>query len=96
MEDFFWSEFDFVELRGEEAIKRLAKAEYENFKDDIKGITDLVMVINHKSWAWYELHNDKLCEIYADLYYEYYEKVINYLEKLNREDELTYFIRTLD
>ena len=96
MRDFFWGEFDLAEISGSETIKDLAKKSYEKYKDDIVALTDLVMVINHKSWAWHDFHRDNLSELYANLYYEYYEKAINYLEKKDDQDDLTYFIRTLD
>ena len=96
MRDFFWGEFDLAEISGNETIKDLAKKFYEKYKDDIVALTDLVMVINHKSWTWHDFHRDNLSELYANLYYEYYEKAINYLEKKDDQDDLTYFIRTLD
>ena len=96
MRDFFWGEFDLAEISGSETIKDLAKKSYEKYKDDIVALTDLVMVINHKSWVWHDFHRDNLSELYANLYYEYYEKAINYLEKKDDQDDLTYFIRTLD
>ena len=94
--DEIWSDFDQVELEGEIAIKDLAEKYYKQFKDNIISLTNLVMVVNHKSWAWYELSNDELCTIYTELYYEYYEKIINYLDQAKRSEDLVYFIRTLD
>ena len=95
MRELFWERFDAAELCGNETIKGVAEASFDEYKDDVKNLTALVMVINHKSWAWHDLHRDELCSLYADLYYKYYEKAINYLDKTNPEG-LTYFIRTLD
>ncbi len=96
MRDLFWGEFDLAEITGTQMIKKLAEDLYQKNKDDIQALTDLIMVINHKSWTWYELHRSELCDLYAELYYKYYEKAIDYLESQSREDDLTYFIRTLD
>ena len=96
MRDFFWGEFDLAELHGSEKVKALAETLYQKYKNSAIDLTDLVMVINHKSWVWHDLGNDDWCEIYADLYYKYYERAIEYLESQSREDDLTYFIRTLD
>lgn len=96
MRDIFWGEFDTAELCGPNTIKGLAEAEFDRYKDDIEALTDLVMVINHKSWNHHDMGNDDMCSLYADLYYKYYEQAIEYLEKECRDKDLTYFIRTLD
>jgi len=93
MKELFWTRFDIAEICGKNTIKGVAEANFDEYKDDIEGLTMLVMVLNHKSW---DHQNDDLCELYADLYYKYYEKAINYLEERNLDKELTYFIRTLD
>ena len=92
----FWSDFDIAEMFGEDAIKDTAKRAYEAWKDDVKYLTELVMIINHKCWDRYDKGLDALSAIYSDLYYEYYEKAINYLEKKGNEEDMKYFIRTLD
>lgn len=96
MRELFWERFDTAEMCGEATIKGVAEANFDVYKDDIEGLTMLVMVINHKSWNHHDMGNDKLCSLYADLYYKYYEKAIDYLEENNREEDLRYFIRTLD
>ena len=96
MKETFWFEFDMAELYGEENIRELAAAAFDKWKVEPVILTDLVMVINHKSWDHYDKRNDKLSSLYADLYYEYYEKAINYLESKGNEDDLNYFFRTLD
>ena len=96
MRELFWERFDLAELCGPETIKGTAEASFDEYKDDVKALTMLVMVINHKSWDHHERKNAELCSLYAELYYKYYEKAINYLEKQNSEDDITYFIRTLD
>lgn len=96
MKDIFWQAFTDAEETGEATIVAIATILFQRWKDTIKELTNLVMVINHKSWAHHDLGNDDLCSLYADLYYQYYEKAINYLENKGRDEDLTYFIRTLD
>ena len=96
MRETIWAQFDFAEVCGPNTIRGVAEADFDSYKDDIEWLTMLVMVINHKSWHHHDLGNEKLCELYAELYYKYYEKAINLLEAESRENDLTYFIRTLD
>ena len=96
MKDTFWFEFDMAELYGEENIRELAAAAFDKWKVEPVVLTDLVMVINHKSWDHYSRGNDELSSLYADLYYKYYEDAIDYLEAQKDEEGLRYFIKTLD
>ena len=51
MEELFWQRFRLAEMCGPETIKGVAEASFNEYKDDIEGLTMLVMTINHKSWA---------------------------------------------
>lgn len=96
MREIFWQAFTEAEKDGEATIITIASIMYQRWRDDIEELTDLVMVINHKSWDHYRKGNAKYQEVYTELYYKYYEKALDYLEKEGREDDLRYFIRTLD
>ena len=96
MRDEFWAAFDEAEEGGADTIQVIANMAYQRWKDSVEELTDLVMVINHKCWEHYRLGNNELSGLYGDLYYFYYEKAINYREKEKRNEDLTYFIRTLD
>ena len=65
---------------------------FEKCRDDYKVFTELVMVVNWKSWYWNDLGKSKLSQFYADLYYEAYDYGLEHF----KGDELTYFWRTLD
>ena len=91
----FMQDFAAIEDLGEVEINELAEKLFQLWKDDIVHLTELIMVINHRSWYWYNV-NDELCTIYTELYYKYDEKAINYLERKGNEDNLRYFFRTLD
>lgn len=96
MKDTFWRAFDEAEEAGRATVIEIASILYQRWRNNIEELTDLVMVINHKSWDHHYNGNDDMCNLYADLYYEYYEKAIQYLEDNGREKDITYFVRTLD
>ena len=50
----FWSDFSTAEQFGIEAVKGTFKRAFEEWKGDYKFLTELVMVLNHKIWQWYE------------------------------------------
>lgn len=87
----FWEDFSIAERFGAEAIKdtyRRARAGWE--RDRIYG-TELSMVLNHKSWYWYE-KNNVFSKLYAELWEEYHGWV---LENWEGED-LGYYLRVTD
>ena len=89
-------EFALAEIEGDESIKALAERKFNEVKDDYKKLTDFIMAVNHLSWEWHMIGNEERTQLYSDLYYEYDEKAIDYLEKHNTEEEVSYFFRTLD
>ena len=95
MKEFFQTLFNDTESQGTSRIAEFTATLYDRWKNDVEGLTMFVMAINHQSWEHYSRGNSDWCDFYAELYYKYYEKAINYLEKTN-SDGLTYFIRTLD
>ena len=92
----FWTDFDLAEVFGEESIRSTAERAFEEWKDDIVYLTELVMVLNHKCWDYYYRGDDELSKLYEELYYDYDEKAMDYLQLCNRNDDITYYIRTLD
>lgn len=87
----FWSDFSIADKFGISAVKDTFNRAFNEWKDDYRYLTDLVMVLNHKIWEWYE-KDEKL----ADLYNELWEKADEYALDNLKGDELTYFIRTTD
>ena len=88
----FWNDFSIAERFGEEAVRdtyKRAKVEWK--KDRIYG-TKLSMVLNHKCWYWYEKKNTKLSQLYAGLWEEWHDWV---LENWKGED-LVYYLRVTD
>lgn len=81
---------------NKETIEDTVNNLFERYKDDYIELTNLIMAVNHKSWDCYKIGNNRMSEIYSDLYYKYYEKAISYLEETNNSEGLKYFFRTLD
>lgn len=65
----FWMDFSIADKFGVNAIKDTFKRAFEEWKSNIKYLTELVMVLNHKIWYWYE-KNDTLAGLYNDLWQE--------------------------
>ena len=76
---------------GIEAVKGTFKRAFEEWKGDYKFLTELVMVLNHKIWQWYE-KNDELARVYNALW----EEADNYGCENLKGEELDYFYETLD
>lgn len=87
----FWDDFTIAENFGKNAILDTYKRAFEEWKDDYIYLTELVMVLNHKIWNWYE-RNELVARIYNDLL----EKTNEYAWNTLKGDELTYFYRTTD
>ena len=86
-----WSDFSMAEQFGIEAVKDTFKRAFEEWKGDYKFLTELVMVLNHKIWQWYE-KNDELARVYNALW----EEADNYGCENLKGEELDYFYETLD
>lgn len=89
----FWEDFSIAEIFGEQAIRDTAERAFNEWHYDYKFLTELIMVINHKSWE-YVNKNPDLCEFYGELYYEFDEKAIQVLD--GNEEALNYYFKTLD
>ncbi len=88
----FWQDFTIADAFGINAVKDTYRRASDAWKNDKVYMTELVMVLNWKSWVHYERGNNKLSEVYADLYYKARELAFNTL----KGDDLKYFIRTTD
>lgn len=87
----FWSDFSIAEKSGMGAVKDTFKRAFEEWKDNYKFLTELVMVLNHKIWQWYE-KNEALARVYNSLW----EEADNYGCENLKGEELEYFYETLD
>lgn len=87
----FWEDFSIADFFGIDAVKQTYKRAFEEWKSNYEYLTELVMILNHKSWQYAE-KNPALSQVYVDLFYESQDYGYNNL----KDEELSYFIRTLD
>lgn len=87
----FWMDFSIADRFGIKAIKDTYRRAFREWKDNTEYLTELVMVLNHKIWQWYE-RNETLAEVYNDLW----EKTANYAETNLTGEDLDYYFRTTD
>ena len=88
----FWDDFSIADAFGVSAIKDTFKRAFEAWKDDYRYLTDLVMVLNHKIWQYYDAGNMR----YAKVYNELWEKADGYACDNLKGEELSYFYRVTD
>lgn len=87
----FWEDFSIADRFGEAAIKDTFKRAFNEWKGNHIYLTELVIVLNHKIWQWYE-KNDKYAEIYNDLW----EKADEYACTHLKGEELAHFYHITD
>ena len=92
-ETCYWQRFSIAERYGENEINDTYKELFEESKNDYKLLTELVMILNHKSWEHCEnIKKTKLCDKYADLFRTAYEYACKHLEGY----QLRYFLEVTD
>ena len=87
----FYEDFSIADNFGEEAIEDTYNRAFKNWKEDYKYLTELVIVLNWKIWAWYE-KDYKIAKLYDTLW----RKTQDYALKHLTGEELTYYLRTTD
>lgn len=89
VETTFWEDFSIAERFGVNAIKDTYKRALE-WKNNIKYMTELSMVLNHKCWAYES--NPTLCQLYADLWH----KVDDYILEHFKGDDIQFYLNITD
>lgn len=87
----FWDDFTIADKFGISAVKDTFNRAFNEWKKDYKYLTELVLVLNHKIWQWYE-KNEELARVYNDLW----EQADTYAVNNLKGEELSYFYRILD
>lgn len=86
----FWSDFQIAEAFGAAAVRETYNRTKE-WRRDTKMYTALVFALNYRSWYWSE-RNETMCKLYIELYEDaWYWGLDNF-----KNDDLSYFINTLD
>lgn len=87
----FWSDFTIADAFGVEAIRDTYTRAFEEWKNNIEYVTELVVVLNHKIWQWYE-KDEGIARVYNDLWME----LDNWVCENYKDKELEYYIRVTD
>lgn len=87
----FWEDFSIADRFGIEAVRNTFKRAFEEWKNDVKYVTELVMVLNHKIWQWYAT-DEPMARVYNDLWLQADTWCQQHLEG----NDLAYYYRTLD
>lgn len=87
----FYEDFSIADRFGESAVKDTFKRAFREWKTNYEYLTELVMALNWKIWEHYET-NESLARVYNDLW----EKAQDYAYEHLKDEELSYFIRTID
>ena len=94
MESTFWYDFSIADIFGERAIRETYERAFNEWKDDIKYMTELTIALNYKIWEWYEKDED-IAKVYNELWEQIEEYILGDDTKFS-EDEITYFYRITD
>ena len=89
----FWEDFSMAESFGATAIRDTFNRAFKEWRTNYKYLTEFVMVLNHKIWQHYKPNSDSpLAALYNDLYLTADTWAMDNL----KDEELDYYIRTLD
>lgn len=86
-----WEDFSIADEFGLVAIKDTYKRAFEFAKNNYIYLTELVMVLNHKIWFWYDKDGEK-----ARLYNDLWAMADSHAMDNLKDDELTYFLNITD
>lgn len=87
----FYMDFSLAEPFGLDAITDTYNRAFEEWKDQYKYLTELVMVLNWKIWEHYQ-HNEPMARLYQSLFDKADQYAVNNLQG----EELSYFYNTTD
>lgn len=87
----FRSDFTIADKFGINAIKDTFNRAFNEWKDNYKYLTELVLVLNWKIWEHYE-KNEEIAKIYNNLWIFADNYAVNNL----KDEELSYYYETTD
>ena len=88
----FWMDFSIADKFGTKAIKDTYNRAFNEWKNNVEYVTELVIVLNHKIWQYYENGNKQYAALYDELWRECDSWCVDNL----KGDDLDYFYATTD
>ena len=101
-ETTFFQDFSIAEeLGGLNAVKETFRCAFNAWKTNIKYLTELAVVLNHKCWEWNK-RNQEISKYYSDRYYQVYDYILgeddengNSTSPFSKED-ISFFLNVID
>lgn len=93
MQTTFWQDFSIADCFGIGAIEDTFKRAFKEWKGNYIYLTELVIVLNHKIWQWWEKDNNSPK---AKLYNELWTKADEYARENLKGKELEHFYKITD
>lgn len=90
-ESTFWEEFSIADNYGSEGVREHYNLVFNLWKDNLRFLTELVLVLNWKIYQWYQV-DDTLGMTYDALW----QKTDSYALKTLKGDNLHYYLSVLD
>lgn len=87
----FWDDFSIADRFGISAIQDTFNRAFEEWKENYKYLTELILVLNHKIWQYYETRPEV-----ATLYNSLWEQADLYAQENLKDDELSYYYEVTD
>ena len=87
----FWNDFSIADRFGLSAIQDTFNRAFEEWKENYKYLTELVLVLNHKIWQYYETRPE-IATLYNTLWAQASQYAMEYL----KDDELSYYYDVTD
>ena len=90
-ESSFWEEFSIAENYGSDGIREHYRIVFDQWKDNLRFLTELVLVLNLKIFFHYG-KDDSIGQTYDELW----EQTDAYALETLKGDDLHYYLSTLD
>ena len=87
----FWEEFSIADNYGSDEIRKHYDLVFDQWKDNLKYLTELVLVLNWKIFQWYQV-NDTIGMTYDELW----KKSDAFAMKTLKGEKLDYYLSILD
>lgn len=101
--DFSIADFCEVYLRDRNAVKKTYNAVVSSWGKNIKAMTEIAMVLNHKSWAFSSNVDSQYLGIskergleFSQLYVDLYYKADEFIRKNFKGEDLSYYYMVTD
>ena len=91
----FWQDFAIAEQYAVRGVRETYERIMNEWSDNYIYLTELVMVLNWNIWYWYageSCYAKDLTEVYNELWDKTSEYALDHL----KDDELDYYLRTVD